>query len=422
MKRIVVVIFLMIAMCIASVASIAEDVEKPRRLSDLQWRTQGDLALALGIREEGGYGVWFYNANLQPLHMLPFPPDQAMIVKWSPDGTRFLMGRDIVDAETFEVISSLPSQSLSLGDWSHDSTQLLAWVDRWRWTWLGFFDVEKGMFIRQIPIKNALGDDSVFWSPDNLYFLRLYPYERDDIVSAEDLTFIAKLDTDFDVISHAWSLDSQYLAGGILSTVDADTPGILPQALPPTLASVIVWDVLTGKTVHKFSPLPAFLRFIVWHPYKPLLVAGSLDGLIYVWNSETGEQLKAFTLEEDLYGLTFSPFGGRLVATTFTTINTDLREIGEEQRKAFPHQDYWSQDTVDGLLKVIVIDPSLENLRDVETACVPADLIAQLPDAETEFAAYIDAVQQNDAIAPGCAADLVAVAEALQDTDTSPEP
>ena len=418
MKRLI-LLLAMIWLYITPAASIAQEIERPRFLTKLQWRVQDDLAIALGKRQEEGYGVWFYDANLQPLRMLPFLPDQATILKWSPDGTRFLMGRDIVYTETFKVVASLPSQSLSLGDWSHDSTQLLAWVDRWKTTWLGFFDVEQGMFVRQIPVKNAIGDDSVFWSPDNRYFLRPYSDKPHEIISADDGHLISKLireDHSYMGV-FSWSPDGSYLAGSLIEEVESDTPGILPDALSPMIASVAVWDILTGEIVQFFSPLHDFVTAVTWHPYKPLLAVSTSASLIYVWNTETGREITAFTLEDRVYGLTFSPFGGLLIASVSPIPDSYQAHI-LEQRKAFPQNDYWSQDYADGLLKVIVLDSSLENLNDIESRCVPADVMAQLPDAATDIDAYIEAVQQNEAIAPACAADLVAVAKALQDEET----
>jgi WD40 repeat protein len=404
MTRIIVAILLMMELAIIPIA--AQDVEQPKIVSSMRWSPQGDRLLIMGIRQSKTYGVWLYDTNLQPLMMRP--RDEMLTTGWSSDGQRIFIGGDVFDATTFELLFRTESGSKIL-DWSEDGTELLGWIP---YEQIGFFDAQSGKLIRTIDIRDGERiPDQLRWSPNGAYIVLVYGL-KSHIISTLDGHLIATLDGKYPN-GLSWSPDSRYLAGSIFVEVESGTPHTITYN-DSIFASVMVWDATTGKAVQTYSGLADIPFFFHWHPYNGQLVGGSGRGLVYVWDTKTRQQVKAFTLNDELIDFAFSPAGGRLIFSPYLRVGPEGERF-VEQRKAFPQSDYWSQDYADGLLKVIVIDPSLENLNDIESRCVPADVIAQLPDAETDTDTYIEAVEQNEAIAPGCAADLVAVAEAMQD-------
>jgi len=400
--------------------TLAQATQLPRDLTQLDWQEQGETLLALGSQYDGQWGLWAFDANLNIQRQISL--DGYKVVKWSPDGARFSIDRDIIDATTFKVILTLEKAGSGIGYWSQDGSQVLAWANAEQ-TELGLFDSQTGELIRQILIKGR--PDSISWSPNNAYLLLVQASGETEVISATDGHLISTLDTEF-ASGLSWSPDSQYLAGGITTSVTANTPGRLPDSASPRVASVVVWDALTGKTVRSFSPLPDFFRIVRWHPFKPIIVAGSPRSLIYVWDVQLGEQLEAFTLKEELRDLSFSPFGGRITASVFPVTNQQDQQLAQEQR-GFPQGLYWSENFADNRLQTIVIDPSLEKLSEIESVCLPSSARSSLAIADilvddadnSSLNTYIEVVQTDPAIPKGCAADLIAVAEALQDEQES---
>jgi len=390
-----------------------QEVKSPSRVFSFEWQPQGEFLLALGRQPDEQWGLWLYNADLQPLRM--FPLQDSSLARWSPDGTRISVDREIIDARTFETVSHLDSAASSISDWSEDGSQVLAWLDV-NHKKLGLFDAQSGNLLGQIPIQGT--PEGVVWSPNDAYLLLIHPTGIREIVSANDGHVISTLDVNMGM-EFSWSPDSQYIAGSMLTPVDAKTPGIIPYSLPPAIASVRVWDMSTGKTVQNYSPLEDYFTVLRWHPYDSQLVAGSPNGLIYAWDIKTGQSIKAFTIPETLIDIGFSPLGGRLTVSTFPITTTQQSEVLALQRQNFPQDSVWSRSYVGNLLKTVILDPSTEQLSNIQARCAPAEDF-QIPLFETltvdtiQLTSYIDAVKADASIPKGCAADLIAVAEALQ--------
>jgi len=396
--------------------SLAQDteVELPKRLFGIRWQPQGERLLVLGLQNNEQWGVWVYDVSFRILRLFSLKEQET--VRWSPDGTRFSIGRDVIDAKEFNVVLTLDNAGSDIGDWSQDGSQLLAWADVER-TKLGLYNATTGELIRQIPISEK--PDGVAWSPNNAYFLLAQPSGTVEIVSAENGNLISTLDTTY-AMGLNWSPDSQYIAGSTFTPVEPGTPGALPYSSPPAVASVVVWEVSTGKAIQVFSPLQDLFTIIRWHPYERQLIGGSPNGLINVWDTNTGDLTNAFTIPEKLVDLSFSPFGGRLTLSTLPPMTPEQIEALELQRKDFPQEQYWSQSFADNRLKSIVFDATIEKLKAVEEVClpqasvIPSSLIDTLTIDTASATSYIEAVHSDPTIPAGCAADIIAVAEALQ--------
>ena len=67
------------------------------------------------------------------------------------------------------------------------------------------------------------------------------------------------------------------------------------------------WDGNMGFKVQVASTLVGFTanaRPVVFHPELPyLIIAGSWDGTVRVWNWITSKEISSFKLESDVYGL-----------------------------------------------------------------------------------------------------------------------
>jgi len=365
----------------------------------------------MGRGQPGHWAVWLYDAEGKhpPVEVLSY--EEPVSAHWSPDGSRFTVGRNIVDAQTLDITLTLDAVS-GIGGWSPDGTQVLAWTDD---TLLGLFDTTTGELVRTVSVGDER-PDAVGWSPNGEYFILIQPTGKADIVSADDGRHITTIPMEYPM-GLRWSPDSRYLAAGFTESVEAGTPGTLPDAASPRVASVVVWETLTGEVVQRFEGLLNWAAVIRWHPQRPEIAAGTPIGLVYVWNIETGQQLDLLSTIGGSGILDYSPFGGRLVVGGSILRQETLDAQREELYS--PDRNQWTHSIVDNVLVLTVPDPSLERLTAIQTVC------AQASDAVTSVAVPQRAVDLDEYIAqieaipamqlpPGCAADLVAVAQALQ--------
>jgi WD40 repeat protein len=382
----------------------------PELIIAAKWHPQGNGLLISGRAGMEEWGLWVYDANLQAVRFFPNPiPVSA---SWSPDGTRFAMGRRIIAADTLEPLINLDANS-GIGGWSADGSQLLAWVDE---TTLGFYDSTNGSLLRSFSVGDML-PDAVSWSPDARFLLYIQPTGGVDVIDAATGDRLSGFPMEYQYpIGLTWSADSRYLAAGFIREARPDEANLLPYAAGPAIASVLVWDALTGAKVQQFDGLLDTPLVIRWNPQRAELAAGTGLGLIYVWDINTGQQIDVLTTVGGLSTFDYSPFSGRLFVGT---ANTDPIRAGllDSQREALVTQEsYYTQTIIPNVMEVLVPNPSTALLDQVETACVPTTLASDLPtvDPVTTADSYIQAVEQNAAILPGCRADLLAVAAALQ--------
>jgi WD40 repeat protein len=385
----------------------AQNLELPTIIDQVKWHPRGEGLIVTGRGSPGVWGLWLFDTDMQLVRF--FATENSVSVDWSPDGTRFSIGRTILDAQTFDVVLTLNAIS-GIGGWSSDGTQVLAWIDERH---LGLFDAQSGLLARSVPIGEMI-PDAVSWSPNGAYFALLQPTGMTEIINAENGRRITTIPMEYP-IGLRWSPDSRYLAAAFLTVVEPGTPNTLPDAASPTIASVVVWEAISGSVIQTYSGLPATPLRLRWHPQKLELAGGSAEGLIFIWDIETSQQVNVFKTLSSLTSMEYSPFGGRLVIGSWTA-----------QQAAFATQLFpmatpvgWTRDIVSNTLQVIIPDPSIELLQqNVEAACVrlSAALTITEIDSRVNIDSFIDTVRQNEEIQPGCAAELIELAQAVQAT------
>ncbi|MBK9124559.1 MAG: WD40 repeat domain-containing protein [Chloroflexi bacterium] len=385
-------------------SSLAQADETPEIVIEIKWHPRGEGLFVIGRGSPGVWGLWLFDTNLQLVRF--FQTESQISADWSPDGTRLAMGRDIRDVQTLDVLLTLSSRS-GIGGWSPDGAQVLAWVDERN---LGLYDSNTGALVRSVPTGEMI-PDAVLWSPDGEYFALLQPIGRTDIISAQDGRLITTVPMEYP-IGLRWSPDSRYLAAAFLTDAEPGTPNTLPYAPSPKIAFVTVWETLSGGTVHTFSGLPAVPLRLRWNPQKPELAGAAGEGVLYIWNLETGQQMEIYRPILALISMDYSPYGGRVIVGSWKS----RQVIYETQPFAMANSVRWSQDIVADVVRVVIPDPSLELLESVESACVPitvADVLPAARESAQDLNRYAELVRENTEIGPGCRADLLAVAEAL---------
>jgi WD40 repeat protein len=385
-------------------------IPTPIAIESLKWNSSGDRLLAAGRVGPGRFGWWIYNEHLQPLKVFEFTDSRN--ADWSPDGTRFSIGRDIFDTQTFVLQLTLEAAS-GIGGWTPDGTQVMAWADEAR-TRFGFYDSQTGEFVRSV----AAGTDSVEmvnWSPNLAYFLTGDPTGAVWMVSAEtgDTIYILPI---LYPLTTSWSPDGRYLAYTFTTHgVPADTPGAVLWGVEPWLASVVVWDVILQREVFRFDGIPSTPRPIRWHPnLLELTVATNIS--VMIWDIQTGQLLDTLLPAPGLSTITYTPFGGRLVMGS-TNLSPDVYNLFSERQSSLLDMGYktLSLATSDPL-QVIVPLPSLERLNSIAESCLAPEIGVTSVSDETRLPEFVTAIEalSDDQIPPGCKADLLAVIETLQ--------
>jgi hypothetical protein len=152
---------------------------------------------------------------------------------------------------------------------------------------------------------------------------------------------------------------------------------------------------------------------ITWDTNGVRLIVDRFNGRNEIWDTTTGQLIETLSLDRQggRFLMALSPFGGRLALGNAAPMS----EISSAQGRA----EGVIQTLANGAIQIVVPAPSLERLQAVANACnAPASVERLLPtsDAAGQLAAFVSSVEAlpEDTIPPACAADLIAVAEALR--------
>jgi len=373
-----------------------------------------------------------YDEVLTPLASVALPDNisrfsvRALI---SPDGSRMILGRQILDSTTLQPIIEITDPiRLYSGQWGRDGTEVAyrgVSASRDRDNEMRFYSSVDGRLLRVFSSLNwqRSSDDveSYIWSPNGRYFYARGGGNAILILDAEKGTLVSQHQIDTDTIFTAsWSPDSTKLALATTKLVELNTPGSIPETGmtdKSRLNSILILDIASGNVLTKIT---SSARYIVWHPEGTQIAGTDYQGELSIWDSATGVLVKTYSIPSSVELLQYSPYGGRLMVGI--AIAPDTQSMNED---IFARSWAAQKEVADGLIQFFTPDASTELLDTIEAACVPAKAIAKLPSAEmlmadtTTAEAYVQAVQADTSIPAGCAADLIAVAEALQDEQES---
>lgn len=191
--------------------------------------------------------------------------------------------------------------------------------------------------------------------------------------------------------SLVWNRDSSYIAFGT-------------QTFTAKSSTINLIDSNDGMSTISFQTNDEAIYGIDWSPDDNLIASYSSDGFVRIWDVLTATQLQSFlaTMRYPI-DVSFSPYGGRLayggsISSDNTVSTTPL---------------------TNGAVQIVVPAPSLERLQAIVELCnapaaVEQALITSIQANQlTDFVAQVEALPEAT-IPPACAADLIAVAEALQ--------
>ncbi|HML22851.1 MAG TPA: WD40 repeat domain-containing protein [Aggregatilinea sp.] len=371
----------------------AQNRPAPNWVRAVEWSPSGDrIAFAT---QRGTVRILDSTTGELVIELQGRGPDAVFALAWSPDGTQLAAGGQsnatkIWDAATGQVVRELRTRLggvISL-DWSPDSAKI-ATVSQSEFPGTNVWDLATGELF-QPHIGEA---QSAAWSPDGTLLaaamigdLQLWDVETQQKVGSIEIPGYA--------IDLAWSHDGTKIAS-------ADT-------YTPTSSRVRLWNVATGELLQEFEGHTDVINSASWNPAEDRLASSSSDGTVRVWDVASGRVLTLYRSTNRVFGATFSPYGGRLA------FGGTLPEAGTPFIVDAAVAVY-----ADGAVQIVVPAPSVEQLHAIVAACdappaVETSLIASLDAGDLEdVVAQVEALPP-DTIPPACAADVIAVAEALQ--------
>jgi dipeptidyl aminopeptidase/acylaminoacyl peptidase len=391
------------------------------------WSHDGSKIAAAGIRQPAtqGYLRVIDVQTGQTLYALDPSPGGFTSVAWSPDDRFIAAGGYDQVIWVFDVVANSHVATLwghqstvTAVDWNADGTRL---VSSGNWDELIIlWDTATHEQIRVIEVRNPL---SVAFSPDSQRIavggaggLRIFPSTLDVGSGRQQEPY--RHFTTLNVGALAWSHDSSRIAFGTQT---------FPSVVNPNrraFAQLYVVDGNSGFQLSNFPTEDETIYGLAWSPDDRLIATHSIDGFVRIWDVATSMQLENFPgMTRYPVDISFSPYGGRLAYGG--SIPADAVASATAQIEGV--------DAVQALanrgVQIVVPAPSLERLQAIAQACnAPASLTAALPTALPTDAALLSETTQAaalaafvaqvealpaDAIPPACAADLIAVAEAL---------
>ncbi|MEP7288160.1 MAG: WD40 repeat domain-containing protein [Chloroflexota bacterium] len=324
-------------------------------------------------------------------------------VAWNPDGTKLATGGidmkiRVWDTTTSQLLNTLSGHTdfVSAVIWSPEGSKIISGSSQDSQNFR-IWDAATG---KQLKGDNTGSIDRMAWSPDGTKLARVNIVGVDfvdvntlDALSDFVLNHPEGPSSGYDVAAIAWGPDSKRLAtgsgNGTVRIWDLDT-------------KKIIVDHLHANEGQNVDPELDVVNALTFSADGSKLSSLSVDGTIRVWDTSTGKILNTMQVKDvtTTYGSVWSQYGGRLALADNTPNSAGTKAI--------------SANTI----RIVVPFPSAEDLhatvKQCATVAVKSNLTTLLNSKQLQqFVTAVKALT-SDQIPPACAADLIAVAEALQ--------
>jgi WD40 repeat protein len=335
------------------------------------------------------------------------PPSAFTSVAWSPDNQRLAMGSFdgtvwIVDANTGEKITQLFGHQSTVTDvdWNQTGTQIVSsgnW-DEWVILWDA---VDYSVLVEYQIISHT---NTVAFNPDNTEIL--VGTDRGVFLFPIDLQYDGPVPMDYYIPSEGWtasmsySPDQRLLAVGIVAIPDLFT-GEQPSGL------LYIIDMESKVILHRIESPSGTIGGIAWSPNQSYLATFNENSIVKIYETEQMQLIASystFNARQSWGGIAFSPYGGRLLFSHWINPTSSLANV---EGRTF---------LGDRVIEIVVPFPTLERLNAIAESCLAPEIgVASVSDEARlpEFVTTIETLS-DDQIPPGCKADLLAVAEAIQ--------
>jgi WD40 repeat protein len=376
--------------------------------------------------------------------------ETARSLEWSPNGRILAIGTETTisfyDTRTYELVQRFDNLGwVSNFSWNNNGTKLAAIVPGEMWTKLTLWDLN-APDTAPITTEDIIGEslhNQIAWSPDDRYVavygsVWIYIFDTSTGIKVHTLWDESKTHNTA-VSSLNWASDNRTLyalysgrtnallawgvteervkyifLSGLLSypkAMDLSDDSqfiIVDQGITLLILEAATGDLL--KTITDVAPGKFNIKDIFWRPGGEQII-GVTNDRIMTWDAQSGALIDVQTLPPTYYvglrDVALSPQGvqlGVILKSTPDISSTKDFAVTTAQSNLSP--------IYGEALQILVPAPSLALLDSIQAACAPTKPPAALPTTDN-LATYIDAINADASIPPACAADLIAVAEAL---------
>jgi WD40 repeat protein len=375
------------------------------------WSPDGSKIAAVGIQDNGAKGYIRIVDVASNEILVSFEPEPGGFssVSWSPEGQWIAVGGYdqviwIIDVATGQHIASLFGHRATVTDidWSPDGKQL---VSSGNWDGLSIlWDMETYQQIRVIEEGN-LFPYSIAFRPQSQQTavggeggIRIYSKngEQNPIWKFKNLN----------VATLKWNQSGSKMVFGTQTFPSITNPDL------KFFSQIYIVDVDgEGNALASFATTSATVFGIDWLEKSGLIATHSIEGIVSVWDAATGQPLSQYE-GTTIYPshLNFSPYGGRLAYATPINALKPTATSG----------------LLDSGIAIVVPVPSLKRIGSIAAECIADgsdasdkpyllqhNRMSQLTRKNLPgFITQIEALPEG-AIPAACAADLIAVAEAV---------
>jgi WD40 repeat protein len=367
---------------------------------------------------------------------------------------------EIIDPNSGEVLAEQENDTIyfSQPSWSQDGTRLIfstgVAINVWNTPWeenntiTSFYQQERSRTtVGYMPILEPL------WSPNASLIMAQRSGERIEIWDADSGQFAYSLQV-WPITATLWLSNEQLITGSMFGsaaiwdistneTVSAlsvnssgyNDPDINSLALSPDRRwiavgasdnSVRLWDLsLTGNISSEDAPWnPDILRdprlsrtswfpiiTLDWSPDGRYIAGASQNGVVYIWDFTTRTLIGDLLVgggRTQVFSVQWSPYGGRLAYSSVPDKSSE-RWLNSPLARSI----------AGGNVEVIVPFPTFERLHTIAEGCLAPEIGGASVSDKTRLPEFVTTIEalSDEQIPPGCKADLVAVAEAIQATE-----
>lgn len=380
-------------------------------VTDIQWSPDGLMVAVVGIIPYGdtadGYVAVHNTLSNEIIVHNQIENTGFTSVSWHPEGTLIAVGSYDQTVKIFDVASGVLTNVLTghhatvtSVDWNPDATLLVSTgtLDQQVIVW----DINTGLPRHTITIGDpwtaAFSPDGNQIAVGGIAGLHIFPIQELDSESITARRFEQFRLSDRYIGELAWIASGDRIALGTQTFPSAINPQMSPNA------NLIIVETTTGNVLNTIEAGTASIFGVTISPDAKMVVTHDTEGILQIWSLIDETLVDSYFTGIERYGSTpsFSPFGGRLASPSI------VQEANVLQ----------GQNLAEAGIRIIVPDASRERLQAIQNACgldttrVPELQSAQSADLNT----YTEQIQALPAetIPPACAADLIAVAEAIQ--------
>jgi WD40 repeat protein len=370
-------------MLIVNLNLLATKVDNNTKTS-IAWSPNGLYLVTGGVYEYPVVEVWDLISN-HLMTTLEEHQSSILSIVWSPDSSSFVSTGVDGQINVWAVPSFTLSQQMMITRNENQPVTITSITWHPQENWLAsaqsygettIWDVETGERISSFMRPNFHEITFVSWSPDGTLLASSSQDGTLYLWQSSTRSVIQIITNETPIYSLDWSPNGKNLVSG-------DSEG-----------TIKIWDVTTGNIQQEFKAETAFFAPVLWSPSSQMIIGGGQNGLIYIWMFDDNT-IQTMAVNQPILGLDFSPYGGQVA---YTLLDPSLSVRGETD------------------FKVFVPNATIQLLNAITTNCLAPEIgIASVSDQTRlpEFVTTIEALS-DDQIPPGCKADLLAVAQAIQ--------